>query len=185
VVGETRSGSPNVDTLGCRAPGVLSASAGVPLGVQSTAAGVPPNIRVIPNTTTQTTFVTANGSVVHQSPIAEHAVPVTSSGAAGVAAPYSKIDDILASLNELQKSVPDLISTDSGSVDEGIRNLLKQFQKSDQEQPTVTAVDQQAKTDDVPQQAALQEEGAEDASLGDSVEDSRSQGEDLLVIQED
>ena len=75
----------------------------------------------------------------------------------------SKIDEILASLNELQKNVPELIGSDStATVDEGIRNLLKQFQSSDPSQPL-----------------SEEQQRDEDSSLGDPT------GEDMLVIQED
>ena len=88
----------------------------------------------------------------------------------------SKIDEILASLNELQKNVPDLVGSDStASVDEGIRNLLKQFQTSD---PNPKA---EAASSSSPVDHALnaEQEGAEDLSLGDP------SCEDMLVIQED
>lgn len=92
----------------------------------------------------------------------------------------SKIDDILASLNELQRNVPELVGSDSSSVDEGIRNLLKQFQSSE----TSNASSASQNSNSVNSQAT-EREGIQDSALGDSADDSRSQGEDLLVIQED
>ena len=91
----------------------------------------------------------------------------------------SKIDDILASLNELQKNVPELVGSDSSSVDEGIRNLLKQFQSSD----PAPSSDQGSENNQAT--VTVEQEGTQDAALGDPADDSRSQGEDLLVIQED
>ena len=91
----------------------------------------------------------------------------------------SKIDDILASLNELQKNVPELVGSDSSSVDEGIRNLLKQFQSSE----PAPSSDQGSESNQAT--VTVEQEGTQDAALGDPADDSRSQGEDLLVIQED
>ena len=105
---------------------------------------------------------------------------LTRNSAAPTPSTNSKIDDILASLNELQKNVPELVGSDSSSVDEGIRNLLKQFQSS--ETSNTSSVSQSGGS--VNNQVA-EREGAQDATLGDATDDARSQGEDLLVIQED
>ena len=114
----------------------------------------------------------------------DHEVPTLTQNSAAptpaVPSTNSKIDDILASLNELQKNVPELVGSDSSSVDEGIRNLLKQFQSS--ETSSTSSVSQGSGS--VNNQVA-EREGAQDATLGDTTDDARSQGEDLLVIQED
>ena len=74
--------------------------------------------------------------------------------------------------------MPELVGADSSSVDEGIRNLLKQFQSSE---PAPS--DQGGESNQTT--VTVEQEGTQDAALGDAADDSRSQGEDLLVIQED
>jgi len=169
--GEIRSGSPNmsadvISTAGGQAPSVTPVTS------------IPPNIRAISTATTQPSFMVANGNVLQQTtlPNPTNSAPVSSAPPST----NSKIDDILASLNELQKSVPELVGSDSSSVDEGIRNLLKQFQSSEPAAPT-----DQSQSESIQTTVTAEQQSTQDSALGDAADDSRSQGEDLLVIQED
>ncbi|KAL5272641.1 hypothetical protein ACHWQZ_G000738 [Mnemiopsis leidyi] len=166
LLGENRSGSPNVEALSAN-------SGAAPL--VTPASNIPPNIRAL--TSTQPSFMLANGNILQQSTPSQISSPAPTPA---VPSTNSKIDDILASLNELQRNVPELVGSDSSSVDEGIRNLLKQFQSSE----TSNASSASQNSNSVNSQAT-EREGIQDSALGDSADDSRSQGEDLLVIQED
>lgn len=172
LLGDNRALSPNVEALSSMISQVPTVTP---------VATIPPNIRAISTTTTQPSFMMANGNVLQQSPSTQ-----PSSSAPTTVPPHStnsKIDDILASLNELQKNVPELVGSDSNSVDEGIRNLLKQFQSSDQ--PSSADVVQVMGSESDQTTSIAGQEGTQDPALGDTADDSRSQGEDLLVIQED